>query len=84
VVRPPPEDHSSTPPTAEPVTARPGRDGGRPSLIGIEAGDDEIADIIRNGVDQDDAFPAMGPVGALDDAEIAEVIAHLRTLQSGG
>jgi mono/diheme cytochrome c family protein len=55
-----------------------------PSLIASEAGDDQIADIIRNGVDQDDAFPAMGPVGALDDAGIAEVIAHIRTLQSGG
>jgi mono/diheme cytochrome c family protein len=55
-----------------------------PSLIGMEARDDEIAGIIRNGIDQDDAFPAMGPVGALDDAGIAEVIAHIRTLQSGG
>jgi mono/diheme cytochrome c family protein len=55
-----------------------------PALVGIDTGDDAIADVIRNGVDQDDAFPAMGPVGALDDAEILEVIAHLRTLQSGG
>ncbi|MGF1666641.1 MAG: c-type cytochrome [Acidimicrobiia bacterium] len=55
-----------------------------PALVGIETEDDQIADVIRNGVDRDDAFPAMGPVGALDDAEIVEVIAHIRTLQSGG
>ncbi len=55
-----------------------------PSLIGTEAGDDRIAEIIRNGVDQDDDYPAMGPVGGLDDAEIVEVVAHIRTLQPGG
>jgi mono/diheme cytochrome c family protein len=54
-----------------------------PSLIESGAGDDQIADIIRNGVDEDDDFPAMGPVPALGDAEIAVVIAHIRTLQSG-
>jgi mono/diheme cytochrome c family protein len=55
-----------------------------PSLLLSLAEDGEIGDIIRNGVDQSDDFPAMAPVGGLSEEQISAIVTHVRVLQAGG
>lgn len=55
-----------------------------PSLLLSLAEDGEIGDIVRNGVDSNDDFPAMAPVSGLSDEQIAAVVTHVRVLQAGG